>query len=124
MGKKAHKYECPVIGCAEYFETVDSLAGHVAGKARADERHAALRDSDQHNKQWYKENCQYTSVSGDDGKTLKCPECGSHAVFRQVSSGSGSNRTANRLVGGRNMDVVRKCADCEHVVGGIGGGTG
>jgi len=34
------QYACPVPGCEETFGNVDSLAGHIGGKAGHDEAHA------------------------------------------------------------------------------------
>jgi len=50
-------YQCPVAGCGRSFRSVDSVVAHVAGRAQRDSEHAAMRDSDDHNRQWYENNC-------------------------------------------------------------------
>jgi hypothetical protein len=50
-------YACPVSGCERVFDNVDSLVSHVAGTAQNDDAHAAQRDSKNHRRPWYRDQC-------------------------------------------------------------------
>lgn len=50
-------FACPVDGCERVFDNVDSLVAHVAGAAQNDAAHALQRDSDDHRRPWYREQC-------------------------------------------------------------------
>jgi hypothetical protein len=60
------RYQCPVDGCYESFESPQSLCSHVAGKAQSSEDHRLMRDSPEHEWQWYEKHCK---MEGDGTPT-------------------------------------------------------
>jgi hypothetical protein len=76
------------------------------------------------------DNLEQIKNSGTDNSDNKgtsngdCPSCGSDNKIREIASGNSSNCTNSNYVGGKNMNVVKKCAECGYEYGVTSGATG